>query len=306
MVNWAGKMGRSEYMFKIVIVVRCLESQPLPDVAKYAPDATPTCAGDQGDSNVGKTGLLSRFTKDEFQADSKGTVGVEFATRQIEHDGKTIEAQVWDTAGQERYRAVTSAYYRNAVGALIVYDVTNRDSFENCAKWLKVRAASLQPSFRLPCRAGSLGRRAARWARRIPQHLCRAPQEQHLCRAPQELRTHADSSIVAMLVGNKCDLKHKQAVDVEDAKDFAEDNNLAFIETSAYDATNVDLAFETSLIEIYRIVRKNLAAGKYDPTRPAPSMANVPHRPLQHPQPQPQPRPDPHPDTPAPERCRQP
>ena len=154
MVNWAGKMGRSEYMFKIVIVVRCLESQPLPDVAKYAPDATPTCAGDQGDSNVGKTGLLSRFTKDEFQADSKGTVGVEFATRQIEHDGKTIEAQVWDTAGQERYRAVTSAYYRNAVGALIVYDVTNRDSFENCAKWLKVRAASLQPSFRLPCRCG--------------------------------------------------------------------------------------------------------------------------------------------------------
>ena len=57
-----------------------------------------------------------------------------------------------------------------------------------------------------------------------------------------------------------------------DAKDFAEDNNLAFIETSALDATNVDLAFETILIEIYRIVRKNLEAGKYDPARPAPSM----------------------------------
>ena len=56
-----------------------------------------------------------------------------------------------------------------------------------------------------------------------------------------------------MLVGNKCDLKHMQAVDVEDAKDFAEDNNLAFIETSALDSTNVDLAFETILIEIYRI-----------------------------------------------------
>lgn len=93
-------------------------------------------------------------------------------------------------------------------------------------------------------------------------------------RVVQELRTHADASIVAMLVGNKCDLKHMQAVDVEDAKDFAEDNNLAFIETSAYDATNVDLAFETTLIEIYRIVRKNLEAGKYDPARPAPSMAN--------------------------------
>ena len=60
-----------------------------------------------------------------------------------------------------------------------------------------------------------------------------------------------------------------------DAKDFAEDNNLAFIETSALDATNVDLAFETILIEIYRIVRKNLAAGKYDPDRPAPSMIGM-------------------------------
>ena len=141
-------MGRAEYMFKIVIVVRCLESQrpPRSRVARNTPsDATLLC-GSQGDSNVGKTGLLSRFTKDEFHADSKGTVGVEFATRQIEHDGKTIEAQVWDTAGQERYRAVTAAYYRNAVGALIVYDVTNRDSFENCAKWLKAHTASLLPS----------------------------------------------------------------------------------------------------------------------------------------------------------------
>ena len=68
-----------------------------------------------------------------------------------------------------------------------------------------------------------------------------------------------------------------------DAKDFAEDNNLAFIETSALDATNVDLAFETILIEIYRIVRKNLEAGKYDPDRPAPSMIGtvpiMPHKP---------------------------
>tara|TARA_B100000524_G_scaffold205091_1_gene107091 strand:- start:282 stop:710 length:429 start_codon:yes stop_codon:yes gene_type:complete len=78
----------------------------------------------------------------------------------------------------------------------------------------------------------------------------------------KELRTHADPSIVVMLVGNKCDLKHLQAVLTDDAKSFAESNNLAFIETSALDATNVDLAFETILIEIYRIVtRKTLEAG---------------------------------------------
>ena len=77
-----------------------------------------------GDSGVGKSNLLSRFTKDEFSKDSKSTIGVEFATRSIQVDGKTIKAQVWDTAGQERYRAITSAYYRGAVGALLVYDIT--------------------------------------------------------------------------------------------------------------------------------------------------------------------------------------
>jgi len=167
-----------------------------------------------GDSGVGKSNLLSRFTRNEFHLDSKSTIGVEFATRSIQHDGKIIKAQIWDTAGQERYRAITSAYYRGAVGALLVYDISKRLTFENVERWLK------------------------------------------------ELRTHADPSIVVMLVGNKCDLKHLQACATEDAKAFAEQNNLAFIETSALDATNVDLAFETILIEIYRIVtRKTLEAG---------------------------------------------
>lgn len=63
-----------------------------------------------GDSGVGKSNLLSRFTRNEFNVDSKSTIGVEFATRSIQVDGKTIKAQIWDTAGQERYRAITSAY----------------------------------------------------------------------------------------------------------------------------------------------------------------------------------------------------
>ena len=83
-----------------------------------------------------------------------------------------------------------------------------------------------------------------------------------LCPPLFHARRHADPSIVVMLVGNKCDLKHLQAVLTDDAKSFAEQNNLAFIETSALDSTNVDLAFETILIEIYRIVtRKTLEAG---------------------------------------------
>ena len=62
-----------------------------------------------GDSGVGKSNLLARFTRNEFNMDSKSTIGVEFATRSIQVDGKTIKAQIWDTAGQERYRAITSA-----------------------------------------------------------------------------------------------------------------------------------------------------------------------------------------------------
>ncbi|KAK8608051.1 hypothetical protein V6N13_023486 [Hibiscus sabdariffa] len=90
-----------------------------------------------GDSGVGKSNLLSRFTKNEFSLESKSTIGVEFATRSIRVDDKVIKAQIWDTAGQERYRAITSAYYRGAVGALLVYDVTRHVTFENVDRWLK-------------------------------------------------------------------------------------------------------------------------------------------------------------------------
>jgi len=128
--------------------------------------------------------------------ESKSTIGVEFATRSIAVDGKTIKAQIWDTgiilsllnemvddvAGQERYRAITSAYYRGAVGALLVYDISKHITYENVVRWLK------------------------------------------------ELRDHADSNIVIMLVGNKSDLRHLRAVPTEEAKAFA--CNLLFLSIS--------------------------------------------------------------------------
>ncbi|KAI7727016.1 hypothetical protein M8C21_032359 [Ambrosia artemisiifolia] len=90
-----------------------------------------------GDSGVGKSNILSRFTRNEFCLESKSTIGVEFATRTLQVDGKTIKAQIWDTAGQERYRAITSAYYRGAVGALLVYDITKSQTFDNVQRWLR-------------------------------------------------------------------------------------------------------------------------------------------------------------------------
>ncbi|KAG8068006.1 hypothetical protein GUJ93_ZPchr0005g14492 [Zizania palustris] len=99
-----------------------------------------------GDSGVGKSNLLSRFTKNEFSLESKSTIGVEFATRSLQVDGKVIKAQIWDTAGQERYRAITSAYYRGAVGALLVYDVTRRATFDSVARWLRELRDHTDPS----------------------------------------------------------------------------------------------------------------------------------------------------------------
>ncbi|CAA2933904.1 ras-related RABA2a [Olea europaea subsp. europaea] len=90
-----------------------------------------------GDSGVGKSNLLSRFTRNEFCLESKSTIGVEFATRTLQVEGRTVKTQIWDTAGQERYRAITSAYYRGALGALLVYDVTKPTTFENVSRWLK-------------------------------------------------------------------------------------------------------------------------------------------------------------------------
>ena len=91
-----------------------------------------------GDTGVGKSNLLSRFTRNEFTYDSKTTIGVEFATKNIPVDGnKVVKAQIWDTAGQERYRAITSAYYRGAVGALLVYDISRSSTFDNVERWLK-------------------------------------------------------------------------------------------------------------------------------------------------------------------------
>jgi len=91
-----------------------------------------------GDSGVGKSQLVNRFTKNEFNADSKATIGVEFATRTVRiEDKKLVKAQIWDTAGQERYRSLASSYYRGAVGALLCYDITDKSTFNNIPVWLK-------------------------------------------------------------------------------------------------------------------------------------------------------------------------
>jgi len=165
-----------------------------------------------GDSGVGKSNLVFRFTKNEFNKDSKSTIGVEFATKTVRiDDNKLVKAQIWDTAGQERYRSIASSYYRGAVGALLVYDITDRNSFNHVPMWLK------------------------------------------------EVEESAEKDCLIMLVGNKTDLEEQRTVFVRDGRSFARKNGLAFIETSAKDATGVDTAFQRILQEIYKTqTRKQL------------------------------------------------
>lgn len=157
-----------------------------------------------GDSGAGKSNLLLRYTKNEFNLESKATIGVEFATKAIIVDNKTIKAQIWDTAGQERFQALTSAYFRGATGALLVYDITKTSSYEHLEKWIK------------------------------------------------KLKEFADPNITTLMVGNKCDLSELRAVKKEDAAEYAQKNNMAFLETSALDSTNVDLAFQKLITAIYQ------------------------------------------------------
>lgn len=159
-----------------------------------------------GDSGVGKTNILSRYTRNEFLMESKSTIGVEFAARVIQVENKRLKAQIWDTAGQERYRAITNVYYRGALGVLVIYDIAKRDTFENVQVWLR------------------------------------------------ELRQHADKNIILMLVGNKSDLRHLRAVPTDEAREFAEKNNMLFIETSALNSTNVDTAFKNIVTDIYKMI----------------------------------------------------
>merc|ERR1712167_536481 len=155
-----------------------------------------------GDSGVGKSCLLLRFADDTYQESYISTIGVDFKIRTIQLEGKTIKLQIWDTAGQERFRTITSSYYRGAHGIIVVYDITDADSFSNVKQWL------------------------------------------------EEIQRYACEGVNKLLVGNKCDLGPKRAVEKKTAEDFANKLSIPFLETSAKNNNNVEAAFMTMASEI--------------------------------------------------------
>jgi Ras-related protein Rab-2A len=168
-----------------------------------------------GDTSVGKSCMLLQFTDKRFQPVHDITIGVEFGARLIAVDDLQIKLQIWDTAGQESFRSITRSYYRDAAGALLVYDITQRESFNHLSRWL------------------------------------------------EEARSNGNPNMTIMLIGNKCDLEHRRAVSKKEGEEFAAENGLLFMETSAKTSANVDDAFTRTAHSIYT----NIKEGMYDPQR---------------------------------------
>ncbi|KRX02412.1 P-loop containing nucleoside triphosphate hydrolase [Pseudocohnilembus persalinus] len=145
-----------------------------------------------GDSGVGKSCVLLQFLEKKFKHDHDSTIGVEFGSKILPVNNRQIKLQVWDTAGQESFKSITRSYYRGSICCLLVYDVTNRDSFESLQKW------------------------------------------------KEEIKQSANEKITIMLIGNKTDLTQKRVVTFEEGKEYADKNNIYFMEASAKTAYNID------------------------------------------------------------------
>ncbi|KAK6146944.1 hypothetical protein DH2020_017856 [Rehmannia glutinosa] len=175
-----------------------------------------------GDSGVGKSCLLLRFSDGSFTTSFITTIGIDFKIRTIELDGKRIKLQIWDTAGQERFRTITTAYYRGAMGILLVYDVTDESSFN-----------SNHSSFRIDFILFSDIRN---WIRNIEQH--------------------ASDNVNKILVGNKADMdESKRAIPTSKGQALADEYGIKFFETSAKTNMNVEEVF----FSIARDIKQRLA-----------------------------------------------
>lgn len=171
-----------------------------------------------GDSGVGKSCCLTRFTDDSFTPSFMTTIGIDFKVRNIELDGKIVGLQIWDTAGQERFRTITKAYYRGAMGILLVYDVTDQKSFLSKTKITIVLLVSTHPFYDL-----IFAPDVRTWNSKIDQH--------------------ANNNAHKILIGNKCDRMDERAVSSEQGQRLAEELNMSFMEVSAKGNINIENSF---------------------------------------------------------------
>ena len=152
-----------------------------------------------GDSDVGKSSLILRYTEETFNSKLVNSIGVDFKMKKREIEGKVIKVQIWDTAGHERFRSITYSYYRGANAIIIVFDLSDKKSFISITEWLK------------------------------------------------QIEKHAKENVFKFLVGNKSDLVEQRKVSYDEAKQYADEHELPYIETSAKEGININELFDSSI-----------------------------------------------------------
>lgn len=182
-----------------------------------------------GDSAVGKTAMCKKFCEDTFDEHQPQTVALEFGTRSIEIEGQRIKIQIWDTAGQERFHSITRAYFRSSTAIFLIYDVTNRDSFQHLSSWIE-DAQRLSPLTSIKVLVGN---------------------KTDLVDGSSE--------------NNNETQKSKRAVLTEEAQDYAKQNGLKFFETSALSGDRIDDTFIETAHDVY----KKMVEGKIDLKQPS-------------------------------------
>lgn len=149
-----------------------------------------------GDTSVGKSCLAVRFVRNEFFEFQEPTIGAAFLGKNINLNDKRYKFEIWDTAGQERYRSLAPMYYRGAKAAVIVYDITDEDTFKGAKTWVS------------------------------------------------EIKKKSNNCFI-LLVGNKVDLTNNRKVDINMVKNYVDDNNIIYMESSAKTGLNVEKIFTT-------------------------------------------------------------
>ncbi|KAF4377958.1 hypothetical protein G4B88_004565 [Cannabis sativa] len=163
-----------------------------------------------GDMGTGKTSLVLRFVKGQFFNHQEPTIGAAFFTQILSLTEATVKFDIWNTAGQERYHSLAPMYYRGAAAAIVVYDISTKDTFVRAKKWV------------------------------------------------EELQRQGNLSMVMALVANKSDLESNREVDAEEGEEFAQENGMFYMETSARTADNIN--------ELFYEIAKRLA--KTCPSKP--------------------------------------
>ncbi|KAK2540461.1 hypothetical protein Q9233_001333, partial [Columba guinea] len=239
-----------------------------------------------GNSSVGKTSFLFRYADDTFTPAFVSTVGIDFKVKTVYRNDKRVKLQIWDTAGQERYRTITTAYYRGAMGFILMYDITSEDSFnavQDCLSTGEEMRTGAKPP--LPCQqsplvemqrgdffsqsAKSLSKLVKRQEIETKAYLVLPYQPlpfASIASRATQIKTYSWDNAQVILVGNKCDMEDERIVPVEKGKHLADQLGFDYFEASAKENINVRQVFER-LVDI--ICEKMSESIESDPSRGA-------------------------------------